>query len=134
MGCVLLDVRLPGLSGLELQERLNELGSTLPIIFVTGLVDVRTTVRAVKSGAEDFLIKPVSSDALLNAVERAVARHEVARGEKIGLEMVRAHVANLTPRERQVVDLVGKSDPGFRFMGGAKVRRIASWSDAASST
>ncbi len=63
-GCILLDVRIPGLSGPELQERLRELGSTLPIIFLTGYPDVRTTVRTIKAGAEDFLTKPESSDRL----------------------------------------------------------------------
>jgi FixJ family two-component response regulator len=74
-GCILLDVRIPGLNGPELQERLSELGSTLPIIFLTGYPDVRTTVRTIKAGAEDFLTKPVSSDKLLQAVEQAIARH-----------------------------------------------------------
>ena len=75
-GCILLDVRIPGMSGPELQERLSELGSTLPIIFLTGYPDVRTTVKTVKAGAEDFLTKPISSDQLLQAVERAIAHHE----------------------------------------------------------
>ena len=68
--CILLDVRIPGLSGPELQGRLSELGSALPIIFLTGHPDVPTTVRAIKAGADDFLTKPVSSDELLQAVER----------------------------------------------------------------
>ena len=106
LGCIVLDVRIPGLSGPELQERLNELSSTLPIIFVTGYPEIRTTVHAVKAGAEDFLTKPVASEALLHAVERAVARHEVARGQKVRLEMVRALIARLTSRERQVFELV----------------------------
>ena len=104
--CLLLDVRIPGLSGPELQERLIELGSTLPIIFLTGYPDVRTTVRTIKSGAEDFLTKPVSSDQLLQAVERAIARHEVTLGLKSKLDRARAHVAALTPRERQVFELI----------------------------
>ena len=74
--CILLDVRIPGLSGPELQERLSELGSTLPIIFLTGHPDIPATVRAIKAGADDFLTKPVSSDDLLQAVERAIAHHE----------------------------------------------------------
>jgi FixJ family two-component response regulator len=65
MGCILLDVRIPGLSGPELQYHLSELGSTLPIVFLTGYPDVPTTVRTIKAGAEDFLTKPVSSDELL---------------------------------------------------------------------
>ena len=104
--CILLDVRIPELSGPELQGRLSELGSTLPIIFLTGHPDIPTTVRAIKAGADDFLTKPVSSDDLLQAVERAIAHHEVTRGLKSKLDMVRAHVAALTPRERQVFELV----------------------------
>ena len=61
-GCILLDVRIPGLSGPELQERLGELGSTLPIVFLTGHADIKTTVRTIKAGADDFLTKPVSSE------------------------------------------------------------------------
>ena len=67
LGCILLDVRIPGLSGPELQRRLIELSSTLPIVFLTGSPDVPTTVRTIKAGAEDFLTKPVSSDKLLRA-------------------------------------------------------------------
>jgi len=86
LGCILLDVRIPGLSGPELQGRLSELGSTLPIVFLTGYPDVPTTVRTIKAGAEDFLTKPVSSDDLLRAVERAMAHHEAARGLKSKLD------------------------------------------------
>ena len=106
LGCILLDVRIPGLSGPQLQERLRELGLTLPIIFLTGHRDIPATVRAIKSGADDFLTKPVSSDVLLQAVERAMAHHEVTRGLKSRQEMVCAHIAALTPRERQVFELV----------------------------
>ena len=109
--CLLLDVRIPELSGPELQERLSELGSTLPIIFLTGYPDIPATVRAIKAGADDFLTKPVSSDDLLQAIERAIARHEVTRGLKSKLDVVRAHVATLTPRERQVFDLVIHGNP-----------------------
>src|SRR3954469_3414818 len=77
-GCILLDVQIPGLSGPELQGRLRELGSTLPIVFLTGYADTATTVRAIKAGAEDFLMKPVSSDQLLGAIERALAHQESA--------------------------------------------------------
>ena len=108
--CILLDVRIPELSGPELQERLSELGSTLPIIFLTGYPDIPATVRAIKAGADDFLTKPVSSDDLLQAIERAIAHHEVTRGLKSKLDVVRAHVAALTPRERQVFDLVIRGD------------------------
>ena len=109
--CLLLDVRIPELSGPELQERLSELGSTLPIIFLTGHPDIPATVRAIKAGADDFLTKPVSSDDLLQAIERAIAHHEVTRALKSKLDVVRAHVAALTPRERQVFDLVIRGNP-----------------------
>src|SRR5579872_3041925 len=73
-GCILLDVRIPDLSGPELQDRLGKLGSTLPIVFLTGYADVHTTVRTIKAGAEDFLTKPVSSEKLLHAIEQAMAQ------------------------------------------------------------
>jgi RNA polymerase sigma factor (sigma-70 family) len=125
-GCILLDVRIPGLSGPELQGRLSELGSTLPIVFLTGYPDVSTTVRTIKAGAEDFLTKPVSSDELLHAIERAIARHEAARGLKSWLDIVRAHIAKLTPREREVFELVirGKTNKQVANALGATERTI----------
>jgi FixJ family two-component response regulator len=104
--CLLLDVRLPGMSGPELQERLIELGLTLPIIFLTGYPDFPVTVRTVRAGAQDFLIKPISSDQLLQAVERALAQHDAARPLKSMREAFLSHLATLSPRERQVFELV----------------------------
>lgn len=105
-GCILLDVKMPGLSGLELQSRLIELGSILPIVFVTGHADTPTTVRAIKAGAEDFLTKPASSEQLIAAIERALARYEALRSQRSKLDSILAHLATLTPRERQVFDLI----------------------------
>jgi FixJ family two-component response regulator len=105
-GCILLDVRIPGLSGPDLQSRLIERGSILPIIFLTGHADTPTTVRAIKAGAEDFLTKPVSSELLLDAIERAMARQHATRVQHGRLEAFRAHLATLTQRERQVFDLI----------------------------
>jgi FixJ family two-component response regulator len=105
-GCILLDVRIPGLSGPELQGRLNELGSTLPIVFLTGYADTATTVLTIKAGAEDFLTKPVESEQLLNAISRAMARHAAARGERHRIEEMRSLAEALTPREQQVFLLV----------------------------
>ncbi|MCA6100816.1 response regulator transcription factor [Bradyrhizobium australafricanum] len=105
-GCILLDVRIPGMSGPELQGRLNELGSTLPIVFLTGHADTATTVQAIKAGAEDFLTKPIASEQLIEAINRALARHELARGRRTRLDSLRALLAKLTPRERQVFDLI----------------------------
>ena len=126
LACILLDVRIPGLSGPELQDRLSELGSTLPIVFLTGYPDVPTTVRTIRAGADDFLSKPVASDQLLGAVERAIARHEVALSLKIKLEMVRAHIARLTPREREVFELVirGRTNKQIGNALGAAERTI----------
>ena len=105
-GCILLDVQMPGLSGLDLQSRLIERGSILPIIFVTGYADTPTTVRAIKAGAEDFLTKPASSEQLIDAIERAMTRYESARRQRNELNSFRGLVASLTPRERQVFNLI----------------------------
>jgi FixJ family two-component response regulator len=105
-GCILLDVQIPGLSGPDLQTHLVAAGSTLPIIFLTGHADTPTVVRAIKAGAEDFLTKPVPSQLLLEAVERALARQSVARLQRDRLDIFRAHLAALTQRERQVFDLI----------------------------
>jgi FixJ family two-component response regulator len=106
IGCILFDVRMPRLSGLALQVRLSERGSTLPIIFLTGHPDIAIIVRALKAGAEDYLTKPVSSEQLLQAVGRAIARHNSTYRQKTKLDIVRTHIAALTVRERQVFELV----------------------------
>ncbi len=108
--CILLDVRIPGLDGPGLQNRLNELGSMLPIIFVTGNPDIPTTVRAIKAGADDFLTKPVTSDDLFRAIEQALAHHRTLRDLKEKLDTVRARIGRLTPREREVFELVIRGD------------------------
>ncbi|MDN4999345.1 response regulator transcription factor [Bradyrhizobium sp. GCM10027634] len=124
--CVLLDVKIPGLSGPDLQSRLNELGSTLPIIFVTGYADTATTVRTIKAGAEDFLTKPVSSEQLIDAIERALARHNAAQGQRSKLGTFRALLSSLTPRERQVLDLIvrGKINKQIAYELGTTERTI----------
>src|SRR4051812_15373116 len=101
-GCILLDVQIPGLSGPELQTRLIELGSTLPIVFLTGHADTATTVRAIKAGAEDFLTKPVAPQKLIDVIELALKHQEVARGSRDKIELFRSLLSSLTPRERQV--------------------------------
>jgi FixJ family two-component response regulator len=125
-GCLLLDVRIPDLNGPELQERLSKLGSTLPIVFLTGYADVQTAVQAIKAGAEDFLTKPVSSHQLLPAVERAMARREVSRGLKQKLGELGELLATLTPRERQVFERVvqGKINKQIGRELGATERTI----------
>jgi RNA polymerase sigma factor (sigma-70 family) len=125
-GCILLDVRIPELSGPELQEKLGKLGSTLPIVFLSGYADVSTTVRTIKAGAEDFLTKPVSSEQLLGAIEKAMAHQEAARGLKQKLDVLRAELGTLTPRERQVFDRVvqGKINKQIAQQLGATERTI----------
>lgn len=126
LGCLLVDVRIPGLGGPELQARLHEAGSTLPVVFVSGYNDIKTVVQTLKAGAEDFLIKPVTSGVLLAAIERAIARHDVSRKLLSELNLLRARVATLTPRERQVFDLVirGKINKQIAFELSSTERTI----------
>jgi FixJ family two-component response regulator len=105
-GCIILDVRLPGMSGHELQQRLTELGARLPIIFLTGHADTSLVVRAIKAGAEDFLIKPVPGSVLVETIERAIAQDSVGPDGKGEIGALRARLDALTPREREVFELV----------------------------
>jgi FixJ family two-component response regulator len=111
------------MSGLELQARLSDLGSTLPIIFLTGHPDIPTTVRAIKGGADDFLTKPVTSDDLLRVVEEAFARHDASRDLHEKLDAIRVRIGALTPRERQVFDRVIRGNTNkeiARALGGTE--------------
>ena len=101
-GCLLLDLSLPGPSGLDLQERLVTMENPLPIVFLTGHADVPKSVRAMKAGAVDFLTKPVDAPVLLDAVARAVARDAVSRTTRARQHQIRARYDLLTPREREV--------------------------------
>jgi FixJ family two-component response regulator len=101
-GCIVLDLRLPGPSGLDLQERLTTAENPLPIVFLTGHGDVPKTVRAMKAGAVDFLTKPVEAPVLLDAVARAIARDAENRAVRSRQHEARARYNRLTPRERDV--------------------------------
>jgi len=105
-GCLVLDVRMPGLSGLELHERLNAQGVDLPIIFVTAYGDVPMAVRALKGGAVNFLQKPFNNQALLDCVQEALQQNAESRRQLAELEELGARFASLTPREREVTRLV----------------------------
>lgn len=105
-GCIVLDVRMPRLSGLDLQQELATIGAALPIIFVTGHADVPMSVRAMKAGAVDFLPKPFHDQDLLDAVQRAIAADRERRRHESGLAAVRAVYETLTPREREVLSYV----------------------------
>jgi FixJ family two-component response regulator len=103
-GCLVLDLLMPGIDGLELQEALRRRGNFAPIIFLTGQADVPVCVRAMKGGAMDFLTKPVNDEELLAAVRRALERNRVTRGARHELDQIRSRLATLTPREREVLD------------------------------
>ena len=105
-GCLLLDVRLPGPSGLELQVALQRQGISLPVIFLTGHADVPTSVRAMKAGAVDFLEKPVERGTLLDAITRALARDGSQRAARDEAHRQSARLAVLTPREREIFDRI----------------------------
>jgi FixJ family two-component response regulator len=105
-GCLLLDVHLPGPSGLDLQEALTRHRIALPVIFLTGHGDLQTGVRAMKAGAVDFLTKPVQRDVLFDAVDRALAVDAARRAERQSATDLQARYAQLTPREREVFALV----------------------------
>ena len=105
-GCVVLDVTMPGFTGLELQQWLARARNPLPIIFISGHGDVPTTVRAMKAGAIDFLTKPVDDQALLTAIENALRRDQAVRAARAGLASIRERLARLTPREREVLEHV----------------------------
>ena len=107
-GCAVIDLQMPGTSGLEVQEALARTASRLPVVFLTGHADVRASVRAMKGGAVDFLIKPASSDELLAAVQRAIAIDAAARLERRQSQQLRARFQTLTPRERQVFSMVAR--------------------------
>ena len=105
-GCIVLDVRLPDLSGLDLQQELAKANVDLPVIFVTGHADIPMTVRAMKAGAVEFLTKPFREQELLEAVQRAISRHRLTRDQRASLRLLQSRYELLTPREREVFPLV----------------------------
>lgn len=105
-GCILLDIGMPGMDGMALQERLNDLGCTLPIVFLTAQGDIPASVRAIKAGAEDFLCKPVEKERLLDAVKRALARHRRDAHALGARRALAQRYASLTAREREVFALL----------------------------
>lgn len=102
-GCLVLDVRLPGLSGLDLQKRTPEAGIDIPIIFITGYGDIPMSVRAMKAGAVEFLTKPFRDQDLLDAIQQALERDRKARDQRAAIELLRSRLESLTPREREVM-------------------------------
>jgi len=105
-GCLVLDVRMPGMSGLELQHELNMRGAAIPVIFITGNGDIPMAVEAMQHGAFDFLQKPFRDQDLLDRVQRALARDADYRARLKQTDRIRERLASLSPREREVLDLV----------------------------
>jgi FixJ family two-component response regulator len=110
-GCLVLDIRMPGMSGLELQQELNLLGAILPVIFITGHGDVPMAVEAMQRGAFDFLQKPFRDQDLIDRVRRALMRDTEIRSLMREHDRIQARFESLTPRERQVLDLITEGKP-----------------------
>ncbi len=136
-GCLVLDVRLPGISGLDFQSQLSRHGIELPIVFVTGFGDIPMTVRAMKAGAIDFLSKPFRDQDMLDAVTAAIERDRARRSERDARESLRAEYDTLTSRERevmahvvsglmnkQVAGLIGLSEITVKIYRGSVMRKM----------
>jgi len=104
--CLVLDLRLPGQSGLDLQKRMTELNIQIPIVFITGHGDIPTSVRAIKAGAVEFLTKPFRDQALLDAIHQAIERHGTVRQHQAEMAKLLHRYELMTPREREVMELV----------------------------
>lgn len=103
-GCVLLDMQMPGMDGLQLMQRMNGSGVELPVVFLTGRGTIPMSVRAMKQGAVDFLVKPVAEEELFRALDAAVARHRLESSSRGTRAAIRARLGQLTAREREVLD------------------------------
>jgi len=125
-GCLVLDIRMPGLGGLELQEKLNEIGSTLPIIFITGHGDVPMAVEAMQKGAVDFIQKPFRDQELLDRISEALKTDQERRSAREEQADVQNRVDKLTNREHQVLDLVvtGKPNKVIAYELGVSQRTV----------
>ncbi len=110
-GCLVLDVRMPGMSGMELQQQLNQRGAIIPVIFISGHGDIPLAVDAMQAGAFDFLQKPFKDQDLLDRGGKALAADTTARAQHLEVEHVRALLGTLTPREREVLGMVVSGKP-----------------------
>lgn len=125
-GCVVSDVRMPGIDGLELQRRLNALQMNLPVIIMTGHGDVRLAVEAMKAGALDFIEKPFDDEVLLSAIRVALDRYDVTGDREKDVVQVRAKLASLSPREHEVLQflLAGRANKTIAFDLTLSVRTV----------
>ena len=125
LGAIILDLSLPGLNGIDLQTRLLEAGSQLPIIFLTGHGDIETSVIAIKHGAENFLTKPVDENKLLSALQEALSHHTEILKNQLDTQIIKQHLDSLTPREHEILRYV---------ISGALNKQIAQQLDIAEKT
>ena len=125
-GCIILDVRLPGRSGLDFQQTMGKLDIRLPVIFISGHGDIPISVRAMKSGAIEFLTKPVNEQELLEAVQTAIERDRACRQQDALVAELRARFGSLTSREREIMALVvvGKLNKEIAFQTGLSVMTV----------
>ncbi len=123
-GCLVLDVRMPGMSGLDFQQKLEELGVRLPVVFMTGHGDIPMSVRAMKAGAVDFLAKPFRDQEMLDAVAAGLERDRAQRTEGGKLDTLKAAYATLSPRERQVMALVAAGKMNKQVAGDLSLSEI----------
>jgi RNA polymerase sigma factor (sigma-70 family) len=125
-GCILIDLQMAGLNGLQLQDELSATGCRLPIVFVSAYGDIPTTVQTIKAGAEDFLAKPVRKEILLPVIQRALARFEAIQEQENQISALRSLFARLTPRENEVFGLLvqGKPHKQIAFELGISERTV----------
>jgi RNA polymerase sigma factor (sigma-70 family) len=125
-GCLVLDIRMPGMSGLELQQQLNLRGAVIPVIFMTGHGDIPMAVEAMQHGAFDFLQKPFRDQDLLDRIQRAIAKDGELRKSLGEHARIREHLESLTPREREVLELMtkGKQNKSIAQVLGVSPRTI----------
>lgn len=124
--CIVIDLQIPDVGGPGLRDRLIAAGSSLPVIFLAGDSDIRMTVRAIKAGAEDVLPKPVERDEFIEAIDRVITRHRLVSEQECWARQCRARLNKLTPREREVFDLVvrGKMNKQTAFELGTTERTV----------
>ena len=124
--CLVLDAAMPEMDGLQVHEHLRQRAEELPVIYLTGHGDIPMSVRAIKAGAEDFLTKPVQAERLLSAIHRALQRASDRQAERNDLEALRARLASLTPREREVIQhvIAGKKNKQIAAAFGTGVQNI----------
>ena len=126
-GCLVLDIRMPGMNGLELQERLNEMGSDVPIVFITGHGDIPIAVRAMKGGAASFIEKPFDADVLLGNISQALKKAEEQRGSRMSRQAIEEKKSRLTRREKQILEMLreGRSNKSIAFELGVSQKTVS---------